>query len=87
MKSSWDVNASLELCNVLWQCLTHYGLLPYVLKKKKIWKQYKNFQARDLSSTPLIHFCESYSEIFDEEERGFTSDLCCHKFTVDFEIR
>lgn len=35
-------------------------------------------QARDLSSTPLSHACESYSEIFDQGERGFTSNLCCH---------
>ena len=85
MKSSWDVNASLELCNVLWQYLTHYGLLPYVVKKK--YGSSIRTSRPEISSTPLIHFCESYSELFDEEERGFTSDLCCHKFIVDFEIR
>lgn len=35
-------------------------------------------QARDLSSTPSSHACESYSEIFDLGERGFTGNLCCH---------
>lgn len=33
-KSSWGVNASLQLGNVLWQYLTHYTLLPYVVSMK-----------------------------------------------------
>lgn len=31
-KSGWDINVSLELCSVLWQYLTHYGLQPCVVK-------------------------------------------------------
>lgn len=31
-KSGWDINVSLELCSVLGQYLTHYGLLPCVVK-------------------------------------------------------
>lgn len=62
---------------MLWPYLTHHGLLPYVVKKK--WNQYLNssYQAGELSSTVLSHYCESY-EIFDEGECDFISDLCFH---------
>lgn len=77
-KGGWDTNASLELCSVLWQYLIHHGLLPYVVKKKKMepiseWL-FPSWGALIHSLVPILWILWNIWW----GECGFISDLCFH---------